>query len=298
MEPAISVVIATIGRAEKLRRTLAAFDRLHPDTPAFEVIVVLDGAEPAARAVADEPHRFPLRVFEQPRGGNGPAKNLGARHAVAPYLVFLNDDTRPDPGCLLAHLNAPREVWAVRPGGQGGLGPGARDHPVHAMARAQRPPVQLLAPRRGTSRCTGTPAGGLTSACRASGTSRSRSTRRSPILRSKTRSGGSGWRAGGGRCATIRTRSASTTITTTVPPTTGAGRGRPAPRPGTPCAATRRCSGRSSFDLSGAAVVAALAALWPGRWRRDTLWDLDFRWNLVWGIVTPQPQPWVVHRRS
>jgi GT2 family glycosyltransferase len=106
VEPAISVVIASMGRAEKLRRSLAAFDHLRPETPPFEVIVVLDGADPATRDVAQQPHRFPLRFLEQRRKGVGPAKNLGANDARAEHLIFLNDDTRPDPGCLLAHLGA------------------------------------------------------------------------------------------------------------------------------------------------------------------------------------------------
>ena len=210
---------------------------------------MLDGADPATRAVAHETHRFPLQVFEQPRSGNGPAKNLGARHALAPYLVFLNDDTRPDPGCLLAHILRPGALRTVRPGGQGGLGPGARDHPVHDAGSR---PTATSSTSRGcdrTSRCTGTPAGGLTSACRAIGTSRSRSMPRPPTPRWRTRSGVFAWRAGGGRSATSRMRSASTTIATTAPPITGGGRGSPGPQPATRFAATRACSGPLSSAL-------------------------------------------------
>ncbi|OYV99594.1 MAG: hypothetical protein B7X11_05260, partial [Acidobacteria bacterium 37-65-4] len=39
---------------------------------------------------------------------------------------------------------------------------------------------------------------------------------------------------------------------------------------------------------AAAAAASSLLALWPGQWRRDTLWDLDFRWNYLWGIVTRQ----------
>jgi hypothetical protein len=37
----------------------------------------------------------------------------------------------------------------------------------------------------------------------------------------------------------------------------------------------------------GAALVASILGMWPGRWNRTTLWDLDYRWNYVTGMVMP-----------
>ena len=34
-----------------------------------------------------------------------------------------------------------------------------------------------------------------------------------------------------------------------------------------------------------AAKVRALSMLWPGNWRREMFWDLDYRWNYVLGIL-------------
>jgi GT2 family glycosyltransferase len=99
----ISVIIATVGRAEQLHASLAAYEALAAETPPFEVVVVLDGEEPDSRAACERPRRFPVRVMSQRRAGNGPAKNRGARAASGGLVVFLNDDTRPDPGCLVAH---------------------------------------------------------------------------------------------------------------------------------------------------------------------------------------------------
>ncbi len=106
MKPVISVVIATVGRPCHLARSLAAYAKLDPATPPFEVIVALDGDQPPSRAVAERGWPFPVHVVSQPAGGTGPAKNLGASRAQAPYLLFLNDDTRPDECCLLAHWQA------------------------------------------------------------------------------------------------------------------------------------------------------------------------------------------------
>ncbi len=110
MTPAISVVVATLGRPQKLERSLAAYARLDPATPPFEVVVSLDGEDPASRTVAERPWPFERRVVCQPRNGTGPAKNLGAAAARAPYLLFLNDDAQPAPDCLLAHARALAEM--------------------------------------------------------------------------------------------------------------------------------------------------------------------------------------------
>lgn len=110
MAPTVSVVIPTVGRADQLQTTLAAFAHLDPATPPFEVIVVRDGDDPASRAAATGEHPFPLTVLTQPRRGIGPARNLGAAAAHGQYLLLFNDDTRPAPDCLLAHCRAQDRV--------------------------------------------------------------------------------------------------------------------------------------------------------------------------------------------
>lgn len=106
----ISVVVATIGRAEQLERSLEAFGDLDPGTPSFEVIVVLDGENRASQAVCSRVRDFPVEVLGQERAGSGPARNLGAEAARGELVVLLNDDTRPDPGCLLVHSAAQSDL--------------------------------------------------------------------------------------------------------------------------------------------------------------------------------------------
>jgi GT2 family glycosyltransferase len=103
----ISVIIATVGRPDRLLASLNAYAGLDPKTPPFEVVVVLDGEDEQSRSVCRN-STFPLRVLSQERAGNGPAKNRGVEAAAGELVVFLNDDTRPDPGCLAAHAEAQR----------------------------------------------------------------------------------------------------------------------------------------------------------------------------------------------
>lgn len=107
-EPAIqiSVVIATVGRATQLGKTLEGFELLDPETPPFEIVVVLDGEDAASREVCTGERGFSVRVVKQEPAGPGPARNLGAEAARGDLVVLLNDDTRPHPGCLLAHAAA------------------------------------------------------------------------------------------------------------------------------------------------------------------------------------------------
>ena len=287
VEPAVSVVIATKGRAEKLGRTLAALDDIHPDTPAFEVIVVLDGADPTTRTMAHEPHRFPLRLLEQPRSGNGPAKNLGARHALAPYLVFLNDDTRPDPACLLAHLRAQ-----------------ARYGPCVLVGKVDWDPMQEITPYMEWLAPNGHQF------------NFSRLRPHEPVH----------WDAcWGAHLGIPRDWQLEQPFDGDFPFASLedtewgfrlARQGRPiCYEPEAVCLHDHRYDGPSDYRrrarISGAAtrytvrrhptmlwplilrptaaaVASTLLALWPGRWRRDTMWDLDFRWTFVWGVLSRQ----------
>ena len=102
----ISVIIATVGRAGRLEGSLDGYERLDPETSPFEVIVVLDGEDPVSREMCEKTRAFPVRVLSQERAGPGPARNLGAGAARGELVVLLNDDTRPDPRCLLEHISA------------------------------------------------------------------------------------------------------------------------------------------------------------------------------------------------
>ncbi|MDD5565071.1 MAG: glycosyltransferase [Thermoanaerobaculaceae bacterium] len=294
-EPAISVVIATMGRAEKLGRSLAAFDRLDPETPAFEVIVVLDGHDPATRAAVREPHHFPLRLLEQPHRGNGPAKNLGAGHALAPYLLFLNDDTRPDPGCLLAHWRAQSQYGPCVLVGGVEWEPGEEITPYmtwlapngHLFNFSRLAPRELVhwdacwgahlgLPRDWHLEEPFDPAFPYPSLedteCGFRLARRGRPIRYEPDARcfhDHRYDGPADYR----RRARISGSAARYTV-------------------------SRHPELLWPLILrpAAAAAVSVLFAAWPGRWRRGTLWDLDYRWNFVWGVVRRQSQSWLGRR--
>lgn len=108
--PEISAVIPTLGRASKLERSLRAFEDLDPATPPFEVVVALDGEDAESRRVAAAPRPFPVTVVSHAPSGTGPTRNLGGEAARGELILFLNDDTRPHPRCLLTHAEAQRRL--------------------------------------------------------------------------------------------------------------------------------------------------------------------------------------------
>lgn len=107
-----SVIIPTYNRSLILLRTLSALAvSLKNFTRECEVIVVDDGSMDETREVvqrrsSDYPAR--LRYFGQLNRKQGAARNLGARHAVGDYLMFLGDDTVPVADFLDRHSESHR----------------------------------------------------------------------------------------------------------------------------------------------------------------------------------------------
>lgn len=106
--PRASIVIPVYGQ---LAHTLACLRALaaHPPRAAFEVIVVDDGSPDASAGTL--PAIAGLRYHR--RAGNGgfiAACNDGAMLARGQYLVFLNNDTVPQPGWLDALLRSFDEI--------------------------------------------------------------------------------------------------------------------------------------------------------------------------------------------
>ena len=295
-KPLLSVVIATVGRADKLAVSLGAYERLDPTTPPFEVIVVLDGTTPAARAVASAPRPFHVKVVEKERSGIGPTKNVGAQNAAADYVIFLNDDTRPTPGCLLAHHQAQERLGLCIVVGHVDWDP---QHEITPYMRWLAPAghqfnFSRLNPERPLpwDACWGAHLGlprewlldepfdpGFPFPSLEDGEWGYRQTRRGRPLRYVPEAICLHDHHYGG------------------PPDYR-------PRARISGAATRyavRRHPRLMWTLSlrpfAAAVALSALALWPGQWRRETLWDLDFRWNFVWGLFTPQRRYRLTQRR-
>lgn len=282
----ISVVIATIGRPDQLAASLAAYARLEPDTPPFEVIVVLDGEDAASRSAASRPYPFPTRVLSQPRAGIGPAKNLGAGAAVGDLVVFLNDDTRPEPSCLRAHAAAqerfgpcvvlgrvdwdpehevtPYMAWLAPRGHQFNYARLRPDAPIPwdacwgAHLAVPRPWMldEPFEPRLPFS------------ALEDGEWAYRQASRGRPLRYVEAARVWHNHHFGGPKDFRWRPRAAAATARWVV------GRHH-----------------RLVFKLIVRPVLAAGAAsvlaAWPGRWRRSTLWDLDYRWNYVAGLLVP-----------
>ncbi len=283
----ISVVIATVGRAEKLRASLAAYESLAAGTPPFEVIVVLDGEDPNSRAVCERPRPFPVRVMSQRRAGNGPAKNRGSREATGRLVVFLNDDTRPEPGCLVAHAEAQRRFGACIAAGRVEWDPEAEVTPYmrwlapaghqfnFSRLDAERPlpwdaawGAHLALPRQWALDHPFDPHFPY------------------PSLEDIEW----GYRVAG---AGLQMRYVAEAVCYHDHLYRGPRDYRFRAR--VSGAAARSCVRRHPELLwtlmvrpAAAANVRALTMLWPGNWTREMTWDLGFRWNYVLGMLQPR----------
>ncbi|MEV8474132.1 glycosyltransferase [Streptomyces sp. NPDC051173] len=110
-EPRLSVVVPSRGPAARLRATLACLTGSGPGTPPFEVVVVDDNdggdaGDHLSAVTREMGGPLPLRVVRGPRRGRAAARNAGAAAALAPRLVFLDDDVLVGPGFLAAHAGA------------------------------------------------------------------------------------------------------------------------------------------------------------------------------------------------
>jgi GT2 family glycosyltransferase len=286
LTPRVSVVIVTAGRPRHLAASLASYTDLAPVTPPFEVIVVLDGENADSRAIASTPYSFPTRVRSQPAAGISAAKNLGVSAAKGDLVLFLNDDTRPDPACLRAHVEAQRRFGPCIAVGRVEWDP---DHEVtpymawlapaghqfnFARLRPEAPipwdacwGAHLAAPRAWLLDEPFDPS--LPHSVLEDGEWAYRQSLRGRTLRYLPEA-----------CAFHDHRIA--------------GPREYARRPRSAGAAARSVVARHprlAFKLLVRPVIAAAAATalaaWPGRWRRTTSWDLAYRWRYVAGIFVP-----------
>lgn len=97
-----TVVIPVHGRAGLTRRCL---ERVLADLPSGCEVVVVDDASPDETPQVLAEFGEAIRVLRlQENGGYAVACNAGAEVAARGHLVFLNNDTEPEPGWLVALL--------------------------------------------------------------------------------------------------------------------------------------------------------------------------------------------------
>jgi len=102
-----SVVIPTYNRLDMLLRVLDALDA-QQDAPEFETIVINDGSKDDTERVISQ--RTNLIFRTQPNGGPGRARNHGVTLARGRFVIFIGDDTVPEPRFLAEHARVHRDA--------------------------------------------------------------------------------------------------------------------------------------------------------------------------------------------
>jgi GT2 family glycosyltransferase len=105
--PYFSVVIPTYNRLGMLARVLDALDA-QAGAPEREVIVIDDGSTDGTRAAMEQ--RSGLVFRSQQNGGPGRARNHGVTLATGRYVLFIGDDTVPEPQFLAEHARVHRDA--------------------------------------------------------------------------------------------------------------------------------------------------------------------------------------------
>ncbi|MCU1313761.1 MAG: glycosyl transferase, group 2 family protein [Acidobacteriaceae bacterium] len=105
LKPIVSVVIPTRNRPKLLVRAVRS--ALHQTLTDIEVIVVIDGPDPATEAAMGAllDTRVRLERLTQSVGGSE-ARNIGVRTSRAPWIAFLDDDDEWLPEKLAVQLSA------------------------------------------------------------------------------------------------------------------------------------------------------------------------------------------------
>lgn len=102
-----SVVVPTYNRLDMLLRVLDALDA-QIDAPPFEVIVINDGSKDDTEKLMARRQGITFRT--QPNSGPGRARNHGVSLAKGTFVVFIGDDTVPEPRFLAEHARIHRQT--------------------------------------------------------------------------------------------------------------------------------------------------------------------------------------------
>jgi len=115
--PSASVVVPTFDRLNDLRRVIQAiFDQVSILSSPCEVVVVDDGSsDGTGRWLDQNASGFGLTVIHQKNAGPAVARNKGVSASTGEIILFLGDDTEPQPGWLRAHLETHRLEDSGRP---------------------------------------------------------------------------------------------------------------------------------------------------------------------------------------
>jgi glycosyltransferase involved in cell wall biosynthesis len=109
--PYFSIVIPTYKRLPMLLRVLDALET-QQEAPEFEVIVIDDGSsDDTARVMSGRGTKKYFFTFRsQLNAGPGRARNHGVSLATGRYVLFIGDDTVPEPSFLAEHARVHRDA--------------------------------------------------------------------------------------------------------------------------------------------------------------------------------------------
>jgi len=107
--PLVSVIITTCGRPQLVGRAIQS--ALAQDWPCLEVIVVLDGPDPASVAAIRQVTDPRVRLLELPQNrGVATARNNGLAQARGEWVALLDDDDEWHPAKLARQWQAARDA--------------------------------------------------------------------------------------------------------------------------------------------------------------------------------------------
>jgi GT2 family glycosyltransferase len=114
MQPwAVSVVIPTHNRRERLTRVLSALEQQATPLIDMQVVVVDDGSTDDTSAwLAQAQFPFEMISIRQANAGPAAARNAGILAAEKEFILFLDDDVVPEPD--LVHQHAKVHLEATR----------------------------------------------------------------------------------------------------------------------------------------------------------------------------------------
>jgi len=115
--PSASIVVPTFNRLGDLQRVVRSVrDQVRGLSMQGEIVVVDDGSTDGTAAWLDATAaELGATVLHQDNAGPATARNRGVAAANGEIVLFLGDDTVPQPGWLLEHLDAQRIHGAAGP---------------------------------------------------------------------------------------------------------------------------------------------------------------------------------------
>jgi glycosyltransferase involved in cell wall biosynthesis len=105
----LRIVVPNHNRRDLVTR-LVGFLLAQEGPAKAEIVIVCDGCTDGSAVHLRRTFGSSIAVIERTQGGCGPARNTGAEGCGAPYVMFLDDDMRPEPDLVLRHVEAQRRI--------------------------------------------------------------------------------------------------------------------------------------------------------------------------------------------